>query len=156
MGRIAAELTCSICTLAAGVRIFLISSMSLGESMDIRSVPTLVTDEHRRQYYVQVLRSYRAYVEQHPAGFEGALITMAAGLGRITGDPPDISALADMLLLSRATVLRKVAILEKENLVKKKRVGRRTLVLSTYDEGPGGAWPLADRLILEGRRRLKV
>lgn len=115
-----------------------------------------ITDEHRRQYYLQALEAYRAFVEKHPAGFDGALITMAAGLGRITGNPPDISALADMLVLSRTTIMRKVVVLEKAGLVKRKRNGRRVLVLSTLNPQTGeGAWPLADALILKGRERLR-
>jgi DNA-binding transcriptional ArsR family regulator len=115
-----------------------------------------ITDEHRRQYYLQVLESYRTFVEKHPAGFDGALITMAAGLGRIMGNPPDISALADMLALSRTTIMRKVAVLERAGLVKRKRNGRRVLVLSTLNPETGeGGWTLADALILMGRERLK-
>ena len=125
--------------------------------MDARTTVELINDEHRRQYYIQVLESYRAFVEEHPAGFEGALITMAAGLGRITGNPPDISALADMLCLSRTTIMRKVAVLEEAGLVQRKRNGRRVLVLSTLDLATGeGGWPLADELILEGRERLRA
>ena len=125
--------------------------------MDARTTVGFITDEHRRQYYIQVLESYRAFVEQHPAGFEGALITMAAGLGRITGNPPDISALADMLCLSRTTIMRKVAVLEEAGLVQRKRNGRRVLVLSTLDLATGeGGWSLADGLILKGRDRLRA
>ena len=50
--------------------------------MDDYVVRPSITDEHRRQYYIQVLESYRAFIEKHPAGFEGALITMDYG-GRI-------------------------------------------------------------------------
>ena len=124
--------------------------------MDDAVVRPSITDEHRRQYYLQVLESYRAFVEKHPAGFEGALITMAAGLGRITNNPPDISALAEMLCLSRTTIMRKVAVLEEAGLVQRKRNGRRVLVLSTLNPETGeGGWPLADGLILEGRERLR-
>lgn len=121
-----------------------------------RAVRPSITDEHRRQYYLQVLESYRAFVEDHPAGFEGALIAMAAGLGRITRNPPDISSLAGMLALSRTTIMRKVAVLEEAGLVKRERNGRRVLVLSTYDPETGkGRWPKADGLILKGRERLR-
>lgn len=124
--------------------------------MDDAVVRPSITDEHRRQYYIQVLESYRAFVEKHPAGFEGALITMAAGLGRITNNPPDISALAEMLCLSRTTIMRKVAVLEEAGLVQRKRNGRRVLVLSTLNLETGeGGWPLADGLILKGRERLR-
>lgn len=119
-------------------------------------VPPSITDEHRRQFYIQVLESYRAFVDKHPAGFEGALITMEAGLGRITGNPPDISGLADMLVLSRTTIMRKVEMLEEAGLVKRKRNGRQVLVLSTFDPRTRkGGWRLADELILKGRERLK-
>jgi hypothetical protein len=65
--------------------------------MGARTTVDFITDEHRRLYYIQVLESDRAFVEQHPAGFEGALLTTASGLGRITGNPDEISALAEML-----------------------------------------------------------
>jgi DNA-binding transcriptional ArsR family regulator len=121
-----------------------------------RVVHPSITEEHRRQYYLQVLESYRAFVEDHPAGFVGALIAMAAGLGRITERPPDISSLAGMLAMSRTTIVRKVTVLEKAGLVKRKRNGRRVLVLSTYNPETGeGRWPMADELILQGRVRLK-
>jgi len=81
---------------------------------------------------------------------------MAAGLGRISGNPPGISALADRLCLSRTTIMREVAVPEAAGLVQRKRNGRRVLVLSTLDRAAGeGGWPLADELLVEGRERLK-
>ena len=124
--------------------------------MDASATAGFIIGEHRRQYYVQVPESYRAFEEKHPAGFERALITMAAGLGRISGNPPGISALADRLCLSRTTIMREVAVPEAAGPVQRKRNGRRVLVLSTLDRATGeGGWPLADGLIVEGRERLK-
>lgn len=118
-----------------------------------------VTDENRLSYYIQVLSSYRNLNEVCPGGFTGAMIAMASGVGRITGEPFDESSLAEALGISRTTLGRKVKLLEKAGYVRLHREGRRNLILSVYEryrENPqeDEFMVMIDELIRSARARL--
>jgi DNA-binding transcriptional ArsR family regulator len=57
-------------------------------------------------------------------------ILMAIGMGRIAGAPVDISSIANITGISRPTVRRRLAALEKEGMVVIERIGNRTVVVS--------------------------
>ena len=115
-----------------------------------------VTDEHRRLYYIQVMVSFETLNRIAPGGFLGALLGMAAGLGRIDGSPTDLSSISEMLGVPRSTLWRKAKEMEAAGFIEFRREGRRMLIASTLEKA--GYWDAfqaqIDELIRAGRKRL--
>ncbi len=110
-----------------------------------------VTDQHRLAFY-KLLDETFVDLQRFPGGFYGALITLTVGVGRIEQRPLDMSSLAASLGLPRATVIRKVAQLEKDGLLEIARRANRTLLMST-PRGREIAFPIVDRIIERIRNR---
>lgn len=120
-----------------------------------------ITDAHRRDYYVQMLESFAVFNKHFPeTGYLGALIGMAAGMGRIDGTYYNASSLAQMLGLSKATVWRKAKELERSGFVHLVEDGKRTSIHSNMEDllaqGDRDEFcDLVDQMLLAGRKRLK-
>ena len=110
-----------------------------------------VTDQNRLAFY-KLLDETFVDLQKFPGGFYGALITLTVGVGRIQQRPLDMSSLAASLGLPRATVIRKVAQLEKDGLLEVTRRANRTSLMST-PRSREIAFPIVDRIIERIRNR---
>ena len=116
-----------------------------------------VTDEHRYQWYVHVMTAHRD-AEQlwgHAGGFDGLVLGMAVGIGRITGEPPTLSQAAEMAGMTRGKARRLVAKLEQAGAIESRRdASGRLRLYSTFGEADGYQ-EVADTMIQRSWARVK-
>ena len=71
------------------------------------------TVPQRRRFGLFLLSAYREFRAVYPGGFESFLVAMSAAMGnRHTGRPINVSSIAEMTGIPRATVIRKLHLLK--------------------------------------------
>jgi CTP-dependent riboflavin kinase len=87
------------------------------------------TIRQRRRFGVFLLSAYRELRTVYPGGFETFLVATCAAMGnRHTGKPVNVSSIAEMTGIPRATVIRKLHLLEEIGLVSRSETSHGTMV----------------------------
>ncbi len=87
------------------------------------------TIPQRRRFGVFLLSAYRELRTVYPGGFESFLVATSAAMGnRHTGKPVNVSSIAEMSGIPRATVIRKLHLLEEIGLVSRSETRQGTMV----------------------------
>ncbi len=87
------------------------------------------TIPQRRRFGVFLLSAYRELKTVYPGGFESFLVaTCAAMENRHTGKAVNVSSIADMTGIPRATVIRKLHLLEEIGLASRSETRQGTMV----------------------------
>ena len=87
------------------------------------------TIRQRRRFGVFFLSAYRELRTVYPGGFETFLVATCAAMGnRHTGKPVNVSSIAEMTGIPRATVIRKLHLLEEIGLVSRSETSHGTMV----------------------------
>ena len=93
----------------------------------------VVTDQDRRAFYNHMFSVFEALSRLAPGRFPGGLVGLAHELSRIDGRPTDVSSIANMLGIPRATLWRRVRDLETSGLLQFRSEGRRSALLDAPD-----------------------
>ena len=112
-------------------------------------------DKLRRVYYTNAVNAAKQMAEVTPGGLAGYVVTLAVGLGRLDGKPPNVSKLSWMTGIPRTTVLRTLELLEADGWVRCEREENRTLVYSTLDAEPAAHQARIDQFVLFYSDRFK-
>ena len=87
------------------------------------------TIPQRHRFGLFLLSAYRELRAVYPGGFESFLVAMCAAMGnRHTGQPVNVSSIAEMTGIPRPTVIRKLHLLEEMGLASRTETPKGTMV----------------------------
>ena len=87
------------------------------------------TVPQRRRLGLFLLSAYRELRAVYPGGFESFLVAMSAAMGnRHTGRPINVSSIAEMTGIPRATVIRKLHLLEELGMASRTETSKGTMI----------------------------
>jgi len=90
------------------------------------------TVPQRRRFGLFLLSAYRELRTVYPGGFESFLVAMSAAMGnRHTGQPVNVSSIAEMTGIPRPTVIRKLHLLEEMGAATRLETGKGTMIYMT-------------------------
>ncbi len=88
--------------------------------------PTIL---QRQRFARFVLSTYRELKTVYPGGYESFLVAMSAAMGnRHTGNPVNVSSIAQMTGIPRSTVLRKLHLLEDMGMASRTETEKGTMI----------------------------
>lgn len=83
----------------------------------------------RRRFGLFLLTAYRELRSVYPGGFESFLVATCAAMGnRHTGRPVNVTSISQMTGIPRATVIRKLNLLEEIGLARRTETAKGTMV----------------------------